>query len=98
MGAFTTAVMMGRCQSSGICEDWRDHLNVWERAGAMYELSALKTFGKSPSGLALLLRLRACWISDSLMSGFAMHAFPCVDGKWEWGVSDFLSAFYDVTL
>ncbi len=89
MGAFTTGVMMGRRQSSGICKDWREHLNEWERAGTMEELNALKIFGKSPSGLALLLRLRACWISDSLMSGFAMHVFPCVDGTWEWGVIDF---------
>ncbi len=43
----------------------------------------LKSLGKSPSGTAPLLGLRALWVSDSVMWGLPCVPL-CVGGEWNW--------------
>ncbi len=49
-GAFVTGVTIARRISSGIWAVWSERLNIRASTGAMWELSALRTLGKSPSG------------------------------------------------
>ncbi len=54
--------------------------------GAMWGLRVFRALGKSPSGPAPLLGLRASravWVSDSVMWGLP-YVSLCVGGKWEW--------------
>ncbi len=49
-GLFATGVTIARRQSSGTWAIWSERLNIRASKGAMWDLSALRTLGKSPSG------------------------------------------------
>ncbi len=69
---FATGVTMAWRQSSGIWEVWGERLKMRESVGAMWGLRVFRALGKSPSGPAPLLGLRASravWVSDSVMWG-----------------------------
>ncbi len=53
-GLFATGVTIARRQSSGTWAVWNERLNIRASTGAMWELRALRTLGKSPSGPAPL--------------------------------------------
>ncbi len=53
-GLFATGVTIARRQSSGTWIFWSERLNIRASTGAMWELRALRTLGKSPSGPAQL--------------------------------------------
>ncbi len=77
---------MARRQSSKICLGWGLNSSHWESVEAVYELTALKTLGKSLSKPAPLFRLRASqasWVHASLMRRIYMNI--CEHG-WKVGV------------
>ncbi len=49
-GLFATGVTITGRQSSGAWAVWSERLNIRASTGAMWELGALRTLGKSPSG------------------------------------------------
>ncbi len=81
-GIFATGVTIARRQSSGTWAVWNERLNIRASTGEMWELRALRTLGKRPSGQAPLRGLRPSRVRltySSVMSGSAFRV--CVRGR-----------------